>query len=198
MRSNSKSMASSIALGGRREAVGGLRRYREAENWTPHTTHTTPAAAPAARGLGHYCGPPIVMPRRARARESSITWPEGDREVLRSRRGFLVLCSLKMAMAMKPAERLDFGGADRHLGTRGFSGTLSTRVGPPAALSGPTVLPRTKGAPSLAATPWRPWCRRCWSRWRTSGAGSGRRRPGAGTPAAAAVGGLGHQRLLLC
>ena len=43
-----------------------------------------------------------------------------------------------------------FGGADRHLGTRGFSGTLSTRVGPPAALSGPTVLPRTKGAPSLA------------------------------------------------
>ena len=93
-----------------------------------------------------------------RCPQSSITWPEGDREVLRSRRGFLVLCSLKMAMAMKPAERLDFGGADRHLGTRGFSGTLSTRVGPPAALSGPTVLPRTKGAPSLAATPWRPWC----------------------------------------
>ena len=79
-----------------------------------------------------------------RCPQSSITWPEGDREVLRSRRGFLVLCSLKMAMAMKPAERLDFGGADRHLGTRGFSGTLSTRVGPPAALSGPTVLPRTR------------------------------------------------------
>ncbi len=133
-----------------------------------------------------------------RCPQSSITWPEGDREVLRSRRGFLVLCSLKMAMAMKPAERLDFGGADRHLGTRGFSGTLSTRVGPPAALSGPTVLPRTKGAPSLAATPWRPWCRRCWSRWRTSGAGSGRRRPAAGAPAAADVGGLGHRRLLLC
>ena len=130
--------------------------------------------------------------------QSSITWPEGDREVLRSWRGFFVLCSLKMAMAMKPAERLDFGGADRHLGTRGFSGTLSTRVGPPAALSGPTVLPRTKGAPSLAATPWRPWCGRCWSRWRTSGAGSGRRRPAAGAPAAAAVGGLGHRRLLLC
>ena len=43
-----------------------------------------------------------------RCPQSSITWPEGDREVLRSRRGFLVLCSLKMAMAMKPAERLDF------------------------------------------------------------------------------------------
>ena len=96
---------------------------------------------------------------KKRCPQSSITWPEGDREVLRSRRGFLVLCSLKMAMAMKPAVRLDFGGADRHLGTRGFSGTLSTRVGPPAALSGPTVLPRTKGAPSLAATPWRPCCR---------------------------------------
>ena len=82
-------------------------------------------------------------------------------------------------------------------GARGFSGTLCTRVGPPAALSGPTVLPRTKGAPSLAATPWRPWCRRCWSRWRTSGAGSGRRRPAAGAPAAAAVGRLGHRRLLL-
>ena len=48
--------------------------------------------------------PPIRCP------QSSITWPEGDREVLRSRRGFLVLCSLKMAMAMKPAERLDFWG----------------------------------------------------------------------------------------